>query len=330
MIRIEQVQKIVDQRTALEIESLVVTRGEIAAVVGPAGSGLDILFHLLIGKEQPSAGSITVAELNPYTNRWEFGRQVGVMFAADTLYKTRSPAGNLTFFARLRGLPRSRVNEVLQMAGLADQADVRVENLSSSLTRRLAFAQAFLHDPAILLLEDPYNRCDEPTISLLNNLLRTAAEDQKTILILTASPDRLGAICDAIYTLESGRIIAVRHPQEEPATPLPFKIPVKLEDSVALINPTDILYAEAQTGRIILFTTEGPLPSQFTLADLEARLSRSGFFRAHRSYLVNLQHVREVITYTRSSYALKLSDANGSTIPLSKDAARELRELLNY
>jgi len=330
MIHLENVEKVIDQRTALEIESLTVSPGEIAAVVGPAGSGLDTLFALLIGKEQPSSGTLTVAGLNPYTDRWEFGQQVGVLFAEDSLYKTRSPAGNLSFYARLRGLPRGRVNEMLHTAGLADQANTRVDKLSSSLMRRLAFALAMLHDPPVLLLEEPFSRCDEPTISLLQNLIRTAAEAEKTILILSSSADHLLPLCAAIFTLENGRVTAVRHPQDEPAGVLPFKIPIKLEDSVALVNPTDILYVEATEGRTTLFTHDGALPSQFTLTELETRLSRSGFFRAHRSYLVNLQHVREVITYTRSSFALKLNDGPGSTIPLSKDAARELRDLLNY
>jgi ABC-2 type transport system ATP-binding protein len=66
------------------------------------------------------------------------------------------------------------------------------------------------------------------------------------------------------------------------------------------------------------------------MADLESRLARSGFFRAHRGYLVNLQHVKEVITFTRSSFNLRLDDPEASMIPLSKDAARELRELLGY
>lgn len=330
MIHIAQVQKVVDQRTALEIDRLDVPAGEIAAVIGPAGSGRETLMPLLIGKEQPSAGNLLVAEVNPYTEHWEFGQRVGVMFAEDTLYKNRTPAGNLAFFARLRGLPRERVQAVLQSTGLADQANVRVDKLSSSLMRRLALAQGLLHDPQVLILEEPFARCDEPSISLISSLLREAADAQKTVLILANSADRLGELCDTLYTLENGRVAEVRRPKEEPAATLPFKIPVKLEDSVALINPAEILYAEAEGGRTMLFTADGPLPSQFTLAELETRLGRSGFFRTHRSYLVNLQHVREVITYTRSSFALKLSDANGSVIPLSKDAARELRDLLDY
>jgi ABC-2 type transport system ATP-binding protein len=79
-----------------------------------------------------------------------------------------------------------------------------------------------------------------------------------------------------------------------------------------------------------LQTTERRLPTQFTLTELEERLSRSGFFRAHRGYLVNLQHVKEVIPYTRNSFSLRLDDAAGTKIPLSKSAASELRELLDY
>ena len=86
----------------------------------------------------------------------------------------------------------------------------------------------------------------------------------------------------------------------------------------------------AQDDRAFLHTTDGRLPTQFTLTELEKRLSLSGFFRAHRSYLVNLQHVKEVIPYTRDSFTLKMKDEAGTQIPLSKSAARELRKLLDY
>jgi ABC-2 type transport system ATP-binding protein len=96
------------------------------------------------------------------------------------------------------------------------------------------------------------------------------------------------------------------------------------------VNPTDILYADVEGGRAFLQTAEGRLPTQFTLSELDQRLGRSGFFRAHRGYLVNLQHVKEVIPYTRNSFSLRLDDAAGTKIPLSKSAAAELRELLGY
>jgi ABC-2 type transport system ATP-binding protein len=99
---------------------------------------------------------------------------------------------------------------------------------------------------------------------------------------------------------------------------------------VALVNLADIFFADAKEGRTFLQTLEGRLPTQFTLAELENRLARRGFFRAHRSYLVNLQHVKEVIPFTRNSFSLRLDDQEGTLIPLSKTAAGELRDLLGY
>jgi DNA-binding LytR/AlgR family response regulator len=90
------------------------------------------------------------------------------------------------------------------------------------------------------------------------------------------------------------------------------------------------MFVYAQVDRAYLQTTVDRYPTQFTLSELEKRLSRSGFFRAHRGFLVNLQHVKEVIPYTRDSYSLKLKDNAGTEIPLSKAAARELRGLLGY
>ena len=99
---------------------------------------------------------------------------------------------------------------------------------------------------------------------------------------------------------------------------------------MVLVNPVDILYVEAESGKTILHTQEGSLLTQFTLSELEERLSRSGFFRAHRAYLVNLQHIKEVIPYTRNSYSISLDDEKRTLIPLSKAAAVELREMLKY
>lgn len=136
--------------------------------------------------------------------------------------------------------------------------------------------------------------------------------------------------CDPIRSLNQGRIVEAYEPvQDRPAAPS-FKIPVRQEGSVALINPGEIYYAEAEEGRAFIHTADGRMPTQFTVSELEERLGRSGFFRAHRGYLVNLQHVKEVIPFTRNSFSLRLDDAEGTLIPLSKTAAAELRDLLGY
>lgn len=82
-----------------------------------------------------------------------------------------------------------------------------------------------------------------------------------------------------------------------------------------MINPADILYASTEKGRACLHTAGGQIPTHFTLAELEKRLARSGFFRAHRGYLVNLQRVKAVIPYTRDSFTLVLDDSASTEIP---------------
>ena len=160
--------------------------------------------------------------------------------------------------------------------------------------------------------------------------MRQLAANGAALLILADDDTHLTSLCDTIHILSRGEIVEARSPQDEPQADLPFKIPVRLEASVVLVNPSDILFVTTEQSQTILQTVEGRLPAQFTLTELEERLARSGFFRAHRSYLVNLQHVREVVPYTRNSFSLILDDEAGTEIPLSKSAARELRELLDY
>jgi ABC-2 type transport system ATP-binding protein len=330
MIEIRKLRKQVGGRLVLEVDSLTVEAGEVAAVIGPAESGREILFDLLTGRTRPSTGTVRLAGVDPLSEKDAFSRTAGVLFQEDGLYKHQSLLANLSLHCQLYGLPRSRAEQVLTLVGLADQANVRLEKLPPGLQRRLAFGRAILHFPQVLLLFEPFARCDQLSIDLLSGLIHEQVEGQAAVLILAESSSHLAALCNRIYTLSQGQLAAQERAEKEPPAVLPFKIPVRGQDRVILVNPADVLYAEAVGGQACLNTADTSLPTHFTLNELEERLSRSGFFRAHRSYLVNLQHVKEVIPYTRNSFSLRLDDAASTDIPLSKSAAGELRDLLGY
>jgi ABC-2 type transport system ATP-binding protein len=177
---------------------------------------------------------------------------------------------------------------------------------------------------------EPFAHCDEASIGLLSGLIRRIAEEGAAVLLLAASAELMAGVCDVVYRLEQGQLVEIGMPQPPSQPVTPFKIPVRAEDRVLLFHPAEIVFVEAEAGRVVVVTPEGRYGAQFTLAELEQRLARSGFFRAHRSYLVNLQHVKEVIPFTRNSFSLRLDDPANTTIPLSKAAAGELQALLGY
>jgi ABC-2 type transport system ATP-binding protein len=330
MIELSGLQKVVGERTVLAVDALAVRPGQIVAVVGPAESGREALFDLLIGRSRPSAGTVRVVGLDPGTQRGQFSQVAGVLFPDDALYARRSFLANLTLFCQLNKLPYHRAHEVLAEVGLADHAKALPGEAPTALTRRLAVGRAILHQPAVLVLAEPFARCDDASIRLLSGLFRCQADEGAAILILADNAEHLTGLCDSLFRLDEGRLQEASPPLAEAQLGAPFKVPVRTADKVLLFNPAEILFAEAEEGRVVIVTPSGRYPAQFTLAELEQRLAPSGFFRAHRSYLVNLQHVREIIPYTRNSFSVRLDDAANTTIPLSKAAAGELQALLGY
>lgn len=334
MIEVVHLQKVTAQTTLIDITSLTVAAGEITAVTGLSANHKTTFLNLLTGQIPPTAGAIRLAGIDPARDRQAFARQVGVLLTQNGLYPKLSPRQNLLLYCDLYGLPHGRADDVLAAVGLQDQARGRVENLPASLARRLAFGRAILHHPVVLLLVDPFAECDHLSVALLSRLIRQAAEAETAVLVITHDLTHIHPLCQTIVEMENGRVRQQYRPAEhESHANLPFKIPARLEDKVALVNPVDILYVAAEEGQTILYTSDGRVPTHLTLNEVEQRLAHSGFFRAHRSYLVNIQQISEVIAYTRNSYTLVLgNDANGSRaeIPLSKNAARELRELMGY
>jgi ABC-2 type transport system ATP-binding protein len=330
MIQLLGVRKVAGQDILVDIESFSVQDGQSAAWIGPPGSGIETLLDLAIGRTQPTLGEVRVGGVDPLKEQTAFASLAGVLFAEDGLYKSSSAEENLAFYCRLRGLPADRARQVLALVGLGDQAKTRVGQLSTGGQRRLAFGRSFLHSPGNLVLVEPFLRCDEASIGIIEALLRQLPISGMAVLVLAAESVRLSNICDDLFAVQKGRLVEIEKSLSGESAGRPFKIPVKLEGKVLLVNPLDIWYAEAEGDSACIHTGEGRLSTQYTLSELETRLKRSGFFRAHRAYLVNLQHVKEVIPFTRSSYSLRLDDPAGTLIPLSKAAAVELRSLLDY
>lgn len=330
MIELTHLQKVIGEDTLVDIEALTVAGGEVAAVIGSAGSDKSELIALLIGQSRPTSGTVRVCGMDPVRDWDRLSQQVGVLFTENGLYDRLSVRANLLFHCRMRGLTTARADEVLEEVGLADHATVPAGKLPQSLARRLAFGRAILHHPGVLLLMKPFEGCDAGSSALLTRLIRHWAGQGTAILILSGEVNGLAELCQSVHELEQGRIVRSYTPEKERRSDLPFKIPGRAEERVVLLNPPDILYASSEAERTYLHTVEGKVSTHFTLGELEERLARSGFFRAHRGYLVNLQRVKAVIPYTRDSFSLILDDPAKTEIPLSKTAAHELRELLGY
>ncbi|MBK9055439.1 MAG: LytTR family transcriptional regulator DNA-binding domain-containing protein [Chloroflexi bacterium] len=329
MIELTHIQKVVAQATVLSIESLKVEPGQTVGILGMTGQAKTLLWQLLSGRVPPTAGTVRLAGLDPVHHWDQLTRQVGLLPVENSLYPRLTARQNLAFFANLYGLNRGRVDQVLHQVGLTDRADERAESLSPGLARRLAFGRTILHQPSILILAEPLAECDASSVEVLLRLMGELAA--AAILIITAESTGLRALCQTFYVLEQGSLVREMLPQTQTQDAhVPFKIPARLEGKVTLINAGDILYAATDESKTVLYTKNGPIPTHLTMSEVEERLARQGFFRAHRTHLVNLQHVKEVIAYTRNSFTIVLDDATATEIPLSKTAARDLRDLLDY
>ena len=337
MIQLSHLQKVVQQNTLIDIPELMVEPGQITAVTGLTGIHKETFIQLLTGQTPPTAGHVLLAGIAPHQERTAFAQKVGFLPEENGLYERLTTRQNLEFFCRLYGLPHKRAAELLTLVGLQDQSQTRVQQLTPELARRLALGRALLHRPAVLILVDLFTQSSPASVELISRLLTEQTAAGAAILLIAEESAILATVCQNIVHTNQGQLSHSYTPGEQEAPgKLPFKIPARLEGKVALVNPYDILYATSDDGRTYLYTENGRIPTHLTLSDVESRLARSGFFRAHRSYLVNLQHIKEMISYTRDSYTLILDGnlPNASIdpveIPLSKSAARDLRELLDF
>ncbi|WP_247681985.1 LytTR family transcriptional regulator DNA-binding domain-containing protein [Paenibacillus sp. Marseille-P2973] len=230
------------------------------------------------------------------------------------------------------------VAQLFDYFALKEERKVRVRNLSSSKRMYVTLLRAFFAHQPTLVLEEPYFYLEEEDRRHFKRILDDLSKE-KRIIILTSNLEDALVSCDAIYRLnELGfHPLDIRDSEEEKqevqeqdqANITLQKISTKRNDKVILFDPPEIDYIESMDGSILVHVGGENYVCALTLSELEQRLLNFGFFRCHRSYIVNLQKVREIITWTKNSYSLRLHTGKDAVVPLSRSKLQELKTLLN-
>ena len=206
-IRIQNLTKRYGPIVAVDDLSFEVRPGQVTGFLGPNGSGKTTTLRILLGLASPSAGTATIGGL-PYHQLPDPVRQVGAALDSNTFHPGRSAAQHLRIIATVTGLPRSRVDEVLGLTGLADVAGRRVGGFSLGMRQRLSLAGALLGDPGVLVFDEPLNGLDPDGIRWLRGLLRELAAQDRTVFVSSHLLSEVAQTADEVVVLSRGRLVA--------------------------------------------------------------------------------------------------------------------------
>jgi linearmycin/streptolysin S transport system ATP-binding protein len=200
------------QRTAVEQLSLTVRAGEIVGLLGPNGSGKSSTLAAVAGLLEPAAGSVRIDGIVRRECPTDYARRVGFVPQEPALYEELSGRANLDFVASLYNLARrarrQRVDHLLHRVGLADRAFDRVATYSGGMVRRLNLAAALVHNPQVLLLDEPTAALDAAARDGFFELLDELRGEGKAILFATHHLEEAERWCDRVAVLRHGRLIA--------------------------------------------------------------------------------------------------------------------------
>jgi len=207
MIRVCNLFKSFADRPALRGIDLDVAEGERLALVGPNGAGKTTLLRILAALSQPSQGSVRLAGVDLGDGAHAIRRQVGFLSHQPLLYADLSAEENLRFYGRMYDVPdlEQRIATMLRQVGLASSRGDLVRTFSRGMRQRLAIARALLHDPPVLLLDEPFTGLDRQAAQMLDAVLDASA-GARTVVMTTHDLERGWQIGDRLAMLIAGRI----------------------------------------------------------------------------------------------------------------------------
>jgi len=210
VIQIDRLSKRFGQKTVLNKLNLSVDKGEFVAIIGPNGAGKTTLLRILSTLTKPSTGQVKIAGYQLPAHAAYARQRIGVVSHQPLLYGDLTAVENLLFYGRMYMISdkSSRVAEVINLVGLSNRSNDLVRTFSRGMQQRLAIGRAILHDPDVLLLDEPHTGLDQDACDMLDQVLREVAILGRTVIMTSHDFVRVQNLATRFDVLTRGKITA--------------------------------------------------------------------------------------------------------------------------
>ncbi len=212
-ISVKEISKYYGEQKALDKVSFQIEKGEIVGFLGPNGAGKSTLMKILTGYLSASEGVASVNNVLLSEDLKAVQRSIGYLPEHNPLYTEMYVREYLAFNASIYKSDKSRIEEVIEMTGLLPEANKKIEQLSKGYRQRVGLASALLHDPEVLILDEPTTGLDPNQLTEIRNLILKVGK-QKTIFLSTHIMQEVEAICDRVIIIDKGVIVADKKMKE--------------------------------------------------------------------------------------------------------------------
>jgi ABC-type multidrug transport system ATPase subunit len=210
IIQVKNLSKTFGDLKAVDNLSFAVRKGEVYGFLGQNGAGKSTTIRMLLTLIKPDEGDIEIFGLNLYKHRKEVLRQVGAVIERPDLYKYLTAKENISIFARLSGIKvtAKKIAEQLEIVGLAGREKDKVKTYSQGMKQRLGLACALVHNPSLIILDEPVNGLDPQGIADMRNMIIHLSKDEgKTLLISSHLLSEMEMIADSMLIINKGKKI---------------------------------------------------------------------------------------------------------------------------
>lgn len=273
MIEVDDLHKTYGSVRAVDGISFTVAEGEVFGFLGHNGAGKTTTVRILTGRTRPTAGSARIAGHDVVTAREAIKPLINLVFEDQNLYERMTGRENLRLFADLYGMPAGRVDEVLALVGLDDEAAKRkVKGYSTGMKQRLLIARALINRPRTLFLDEPTRGLDPASARDLRTLIATLGREGTTVFLTTHYMEEADELCDRVAFLSQGKIVALDTPRElklrygQTKRQALVTLADRSEHTVALDDPADTTHLDSwlRDGQVLtIHSQEGTLEDVF-------------------------------------------------------------------
>jgi len=210
VIRTEQLTKVYGNHAAVDQISFQVKQGEIVGFLGPNGAGKSTTMRMLTGALSPTSGRAYIGGHDVFERAHQVKAMVGYLPERLPLYTEMTVRGYLTYVARIKGVsdPSSSSNRVIERVGLHEVAHRIIDHLSKGFRQRVGLAQALVHSPKVLILDEPVSGLDIAQRAEIRALVRELADGDTTVLLSTHVLQEVELLCDRVVIIDNGKLLA--------------------------------------------------------------------------------------------------------------------------